>query len=290
MRHCPKVCHVPKPGHCDLLFTLDGTYFKIFFRFISPVLFDIGTPNLMGGCVITQRCVPVPKPGHRDLLFMLDRTYFKIPFCCISPVLFDTGTSNLMGWVCHRPKVCRVLKPGHRHLLFTLDRMYFKIPFRFISPVLFDIGDTIAWWMDVSSPKGVSHTKTRTLLPTFHAWPHLLQNSLLLHIYCSIWHRDIKLDGLDVSSPKGVSRTKTRSPWPTFHTWPHLLQNTLPLHISLLFDIGTSNLIGWMCHRPKVCQVPKPGHRDILFMLDCIVSAPNLHIFRLKMCEKFCTL
>ena len=57
MRHHPKVCRVPKPGHCDLLFMLDGIYFKIPFRSISPVLFDVGTPNLMDGCVNAQRCV-----------------------------------------------------------------------------------------------------------------------------------------------------------------------------------------------------------------------------------------
>ena len=97
MRHCSKVCRVPKPGHRDLLFTLDPTYFKIPFRSISPVLFDIGTSNLMGGCVIAQRCCQVPKPGHRDTLFTFDCTYFKIPFRSISLVLFDLGTPNLMG-------------------------------------------------------------------------------------------------------------------------------------------------------------------------------------------------
>ena len=53
--HHPRVYQVPKLGHFDLLFTLDRTYFKIPFRSISPVLFHIGTPNLMGGCVIAQR-------------------------------------------------------------------------------------------------------------------------------------------------------------------------------------------------------------------------------------------
>ena len=57
MCHPPKVCRVLKPGHLDVLFTLDLMYFKIPFRSISLVLFDIGTPNLMGGCVIAQSCV-----------------------------------------------------------------------------------------------------------------------------------------------------------------------------------------------------------------------------------------
>ena len=96
MLPCPKVCCVPKPGHCDLLFTLDRTYFKIPFRSISVVLFDIGTPNLMGGCVITQRCVAYQNQVT-DLLFTLDRTHFKVPFRSISPVLFDIGTPKLMG-------------------------------------------------------------------------------------------------------------------------------------------------------------------------------------------------
>ena len=96
MRHRPKVCHVPKPGHCDLLFTLDRTYFKIPFRSISPVLFDIGTSN-DGWMYHQPKVCHIPKPGHCDLLFMLGRTYFKIPFSSISPILFDIGTPNWMG-------------------------------------------------------------------------------------------------------------------------------------------------------------------------------------------------
>ena len=98
MHHRPKVCRVLKPGHRDLLFMLESTYFKIPFRCRSPLLFDIKNIKLDGWMGHCPKVCRIPKPGHRDLLFMLDRTYFKIPFpCIISPVLFDIGTSNLMG-------------------------------------------------------------------------------------------------------------------------------------------------------------------------------------------------
>ena len=38
-------------------FSCLAAHFKIPFHSISPILFDIGPPNLMGGCVIAQRCV-----------------------------------------------------------------------------------------------------------------------------------------------------------------------------------------------------------------------------------------
>ena len=97
MHHHPKVCRVPKPGHRNLLLTLDCTYFKIPFRSISRVLFWRRDTKLDGWMRHRPKVCHVPKPGHCDLLFMLDRTYFKIPFCTISLVLFDIGTPNLMG-------------------------------------------------------------------------------------------------------------------------------------------------------------------------------------------------
>ena len=91
------MCRIPKPGHCDLLFMLDGTYFKIPFRSLSLVLFDIGTPYLMGGCIIAQRYVAYQNQVTVTYFSCLMAHTFKIPFRFIFPVLFDIGTPNMMG-------------------------------------------------------------------------------------------------------------------------------------------------------------------------------------------------
>ena len=132
---------------------------------------------------------------------MLDGTYFKIPLGSITLVLFDIGTPNLMGGCHHCPKVCRVPKPGHCDIFFTLDGTYFKIPLRSISLVLFDIGTPNLMGGCVITQRCVAY-QTRSLRPTFHAWPHLLQYSILLHFSCTIWHRDNKLNGWVCHRPK----------------------------------------------------------------------------------------
>ena len=97
MRHRLKVCLVPKPGHRDLLFTLDRTYLKIPLRSISLVLFDIGTTNLMDGCVIALWCVTYQNQVTVIYFSRLTALTSKFPSAPISPVLYDIGTPNLMG-------------------------------------------------------------------------------------------------------------------------------------------------------------------------------------------------